>query len=111
MLKFFKKTAKMFLKNHSRASSVCKWMHMVTNRNHVWHGGRSVLRHREPVLVAAMHHPVMEAKCPAQLESAVDLSEPVIDVEDRDEPAGSVRGERANFTRLVLGCIEVKFCN
>ena len=69
------------------------------------------LRHREPVLVAAMHHPVMEAKCPAQLKSAVDLSEPVIDVEDRDEPAGSVRGERANFTRLVLGCIEVKFCN
>ena len=25
-------------------------------------------------------------------------------------PGGSVRGERANFTRLVLGCIEAKFC-
>ena len=27
-----------------------------------------------------------------------------------EEPGGSVRGERANFTRLVLGCIEAKFC-
>ena len=26
------------------------------------------------------------------------------------EPEGSVRGERAKFTRLVLGCIEAKFC-
>ena len=26
------------------------------------------------------------------------------------EPEGSVRGERANFTRLVLGCIEAKLC-
>ena len=26
------------------------------------------------------------------------------------KPGGSVRGERANFTRLVLGCIEAKFC-
>ena len=26
-------------------------------------------------------------------------------------PGGSVRGERANFTRLVNGCIEAKFCN
>ena len=25
-------------------------------------------------------------------------------------PGGSVHGERANFTRLVLGCIETKFC-
>ena len=25
-------------------------------------------------------------------------------------PGGSVRGERANFTGLVLGCIEAKFC-
>ena len=25
-------------------------------------------------------------------------------------PGGPVRGERANFTRLVLGCIEAKFC-
>ena len=25
-------------------------------------------------------------------------------------PGGSVRGERANFTRLGLGCIEAKFC-
>ena len=25
-------------------------------------------------------------------------------------PGGSVRGERANFTRLVLGCIEANFC-
>ena len=24
-------------------------------------------------------------------------------------PGGSLRGERANFTRLVLGCIEAKF--
>ena len=24
-------------------------------------------------------------------------------------PGGSVRGERANFTKLVLGCIEAKF--
>ena len=28
----------------------------------------------------------------------------------RTVPGGSVRGERANFTRLVLGCIEAKFC-
>ena len=27
-----------------------------------------------------------------------------------EKPGGSVRGERANFTRLVLGCIEAKFC-
>ena len=27
------------------------------------------------------------------------------------QPGGSVRGERANFTGLVLGCIEAKFCN
>ena len=26
------------------------------------------------------------------------------------EPGGSVHGERANFTRLVLGCVEAKFC-
>ena len=26
------------------------------------------------------------------------------------EPGGSVRGERANLSRLVLGCIEAKFC-
>ena len=26
------------------------------------------------------------------------------------EPGGSVRGEQANFTGLVLGCIEAKFC-
>ena len=26
------------------------------------------------------------------------------------KPGGSVRGERANFTWLVLGCIEAKFC-
>ena len=26
-------------------------------------------------------------------------------------PGRSVREERANFTRLVLGCIEAKFCN
>ena len=25
-------------------------------------------------------------------------------------PGGSVRGERANFTGLVIGCIESKFC-
>ena len=25
-------------------------------------------------------------------------------------PGGSVHGERANFTGLVLGCIEAKFC-
>ena len=25
-------------------------------------------------------------------------------------PGGYVRGERANFTRLVLGCIEANFC-
>ena len=25
-------------------------------------------------------------------------------------PGGSVHGERANFTRLVLGCIEAKLC-
>ena len=26
-------------------------------------------------------------------------------------PEGSVRGEQANFTRLVLSCIEANFCN
>ena len=26
------------------------------------------------------------------------------------QPGGSVRGERANFTRLVLGCIDADFC-
>ena len=26
------------------------------------------------------------------------------------KPGGSVRGERANFTRLVLGCIDADFC-
>ena len=25
-------------------------------------------------------------------------------------PGGSVRGERTNFTKLVLGCIEATFC-
>ena len=29
----------------------------------------------------------------------------------QSEPEGSVRGERANFTGLVLGCIEATFCN
>ena len=28
-----------------------------------------------------------------------------------DVPGGSVRGERANFTRLVLGCIEANFAS
>ena len=27
-----------------------------------------------------------------------------------EQPGGSLRGERAKFTRLVLGCIEAKFC-
>ena len=27
-----------------------------------------------------------------------------------ERPGGSVRGERANITELVLGCIEAKFC-
>ena len=27
------------------------------------------------------------------------------------QPGGSVRGERANFTGLVNGCVETKFCN
>ena len=31
-------------------------------------------------------------------------------VPEADRPGGSVRGERAIFTRLVLGCIEAKFC-
>ena len=26
-------------------------------------------------------------------------------------PGGSVHGERANFTGLVLGCVEADFCN
>ena len=26
------------------------------------------------------------------------------------QPGGSVRGERANLTRLVIGCIEATFC-
>ena len=30
--------------------------------------------------------------------------------DEQQQPGGSVRGERANFTRLVLGCIEAKFC-
>ena len=34
----------------------------------------------------------------------------VDDVEGDCEPGGSVRGEWANFTRLVLGCIEAKCC-
>ena len=29
---------------------------------------------------------------------------------DVPKPGGSVRGERADFTRLVLSCIEAKFC-
>ena len=28
----------------------------------------------------------------------------------RHQPGGSVRGEQANLTGLVLGCIEAKFC-
>ena len=32
------------------------------------------------------------------------------DVELHDAPGGSVHGERANLTRLVLGCIERNFC-
>ena len=35
----------------------------------------------------------------------------VDDVVQQDEaPGGSVRGERANLTGLVLDCIEAKFC-
>ena len=30
--------------------------------------------------------------------------------EDRRKPGGAVRGEHANLTGLVLGCIEAKFC-
>ena len=42
----------------------------------------------------------------------VDLVDdlPVEDELEVLRPGGSVRGERANFTRLVLGCIEAKFC-
>ena len=29
----------------------------------------------------------------------------------RKEPGGSVDGERANFTILILGCLEADFCN
>ena len=34
----------------------------------------------------------------------------VLHVLYRDIPGESVHGERANFTGLVLGCIEAKFC-
>ena len=29
---------------------------------------------------------------------------------ENEEPGESVHGERANFTGLVLGCVEAKFC-
>ena len=38
----------------------------------------------------------------------VDLS--ILVLVQHREPGESVRGERANFTRLVMSCIEAKFC-
>ena len=35
---------------------------------------------------------------------------PHAEAEQLRGPGGSVRGERANFTRLVLGCIDADFC-
>ena len=37
-------------------------------------------------------------------------SEPLRGELTRSVPGGSVRGERANLTRLVIGCIEAKIC-
>ena len=53
----------------------------------------------------------------ATLEADKDVHDAAV-VNSRDivryglpvQPGGSVRGERANFTRPALGCIEAKFC-
>ena len=58
---------------------------------------------RHPVQV--VHHPVhLRGALSESRDDAHDLADHVC------PPGGSVRGERANFTRLVLGCIEAKFC-
>ena len=54
---------------------------------------------------------VVDKRLPAILETdLIRQHDGDIEEENSDEPGGSVRGERANFTRLVLGCIEAKFC-
>ena len=47
-----------------------------------------------------------------ELEDHIDEENEVdhpVQCEERVQPGGSVRGERANLTRLVIGCIEAKF--
>ena len=58
---------------------------------------------------------VIEVTVPCVLVEAFADVRPAGCAEGQDtraplRPGGSVRGERENFTRLVLGCIEAKFC-
>ena len=48
--------------------------------------------------------------CPSRHPSQKPTARSLHCVGDPGIPGRSVRGERANFTRLVLGCIEAKFC-
>ena len=57
-------------------------------------------------LLGVVHH-VHELTDHRQVEDDVD---PRYHLEALDYLGGFVRGERANFTRLGLGCIEAKFC-
>ena len=57
---------------------------------------------RGVVIVERLAHPVLahvRMKLPITVRRAPE-----------EAPGRSVRGERANFTRLVLGCIEADFC-
>ena len=73
------------------------------------------------VLRVAQEHEAPGLRHVEQLENSFDRIECVVEgvphmrnveIVPRETrvPGGSVRGERANFTGLVLGCIEAKFC-
>ena len=61
--------------------------------------------------VGAVHDPVAAVEAHRVVHPREALGRVLVPaVRDPAIPGGSVRGERANFTRLVLGCIEADFC-
>ena len=87
---------------------------------------RDLIRQDEEDLLALAHNfgqatqlavelDVEEALVPVHSEHRMERSYEVLRVrllmaEKEVVPGGSVHGERVNFTRLVLGCIEAMFC-
>ena len=72
------------------------------------------IRRNSSFWVTSLQHPnrgLVEIHRALVREVVADVvGAPVLELQELRPPGGSVRGERANFTRLVLGCIDADFC-